>query len=458
MVNVVNLKDNSMKVSQLNYIPDTASSYPAYQATFNLAGLQNIYTDKAQDYLEIPFTLSSSSLTGFNGLETIAFQDTPLSMINTLSEVGLGQCNAVFVQESNIMMQRSRTLLDTYAYTALNSTLEEIGLNVDDTVSPATGLGYGIGLNDALSDRAEFWTSQVTFSTATTVVNGVTTPTGFYYGSAKIRMKYINDYRAKAGIKKYGFTLNIGFNGINGTNFPVYIASQAGSNYPTGCNPQWSIGNNTLNSLRYWYKTLEFSEKFSARMIDEMQIPVVYDTYNVAATTLSNVSSGTAQNILIASGINFPKRILAFGMPSGTYLGTGSSKWVSPLVTTSQFTNVNAQIDSTWVSSVPFNDSFSQWSEYQECNSFYGEETIAPCLSYQKWVLNQAIEINLRRATLNTGQDPLSGRIINLQFTRNDTNSSIMFCFIFWTNAVRFIYDPAGAGSFRTEQTISLIK
>lgn len=451
---ILNQQANSMKTSQINYIQDTASSYQSFTSNFSLSQLQGVFTDKGNDYLGVPWTLYSTSLTGFAGPSTsekVAWADTPLALINQISEVGLGQNAITFYTEQQVEKQRPLKLARQYTHSASQSTLEEIGFNIPDASYPATGPSYSVGGSSALVQNIDFFQATSTYNSGTTTVNGVVTPAGYYTGVADIRMKYLTDCRDKLGIKKFASQLNIVFNGSSGTTFPFWISLTGAPS--TGCVPAVAIGNSTQNSLRYHYKTLSFSPENEAAMIAEAQKVIQFDTYVPANNIPSSITQNVQQILQVSSGINLPKTVMLACYPSTNFSSYTSA---GPQLTTGKFTNVNASLDSQWVSPQPFNSQFEVWSEQAECMSVYGNQDSGPALTYQSWSQNQVVEVNLRRATLNAGKNPLDSHIVNLQFTQTASNATLAYCFIYYSKAIRFVYDPVSQ-TFSAQDSVLLL-
>ena len=217
-------KGNSMKMSQLSNIVDQTTDYSSFSTNFNASQLKNSWTDKSQDYFAIPWVLYSSSSVGMTGTEMAAWRDTPLALIKNSTEQGLDEATVNFNQENNVHQQRSIRLVQQVTASALSSTLEEIGLNIDDAPYPASTGGYAVNQNSALVDREQFFQSTSQYYPGAPYVGAPST--GYYSGIAYIRAKYISDWRWKAGIKKYGFTWHLDFNGLNGTQFPLLCRTQ----------------------------------------------------------------------------------------------------------------------------------------------------------------------------------------------------------------------------------------
>ena len=125
------------------------------------------------------------------------------------------------------------------------------------------------------------------------------------------------------------------------------------------------------------------------------------------------------------------------------------------MVTTAKFTAVNAQVDNTYVSPQSFNDLFAQWSESAECFKIYGSEFNGPALSYQNYVENPMLNINLRRMALNQGDNPLASKQIILDVTRTDSTPADCYCFIFFSQVVKFTRLPTG--NYKVDQSIRLL-
>jgi hypothetical protein len=217
---------NSMKLSQLSNIPDpNAGSYASYNTDFNASTLNNSDTDKSEDYWALPWCLYAPSGTGFAGTEQgIAWRDTPIAMIKNQSEVGQGSAACTFYQENNVFAQRSITLVGQFTASALQSTGEEIALNIDDAPAPATTASYAVNGNSALVDRFQFFQSTSTFSSGSPSTNAIQGGSnGYWSGVSYVRAKFLSDFRWKAGVKRYGFIQHFDFNGLNGTNFPLKV-------------------------------------------------------------------------------------------------------------------------------------------------------------------------------------------------------------------------------------------
>lgn len=454
---VASQKANSMKDSSPNFITDQATFYPAYTSNFTLSANQAAWEDKRESWLDISFTAGSSSNTGFNGVngDGLCWADTPLAMIGSVSEVGLGENATTFYQEQQVNLQRARKLLMNSTYSNYEGGLKELGMYIDDTAAPANTGGYGPGLNEALSRRQEFFARQVTYSTLGATINGIVLAPGVYTGNAQIRMKYISDCRAQMGIKKFGSLLTIQFNGQNGLNFPLYVPTAGLAT--TGLVPYFAIGNAVNPAIRYFYKTITFNADNQLAMIAESQKVFQYETYQPAAVITNSITNNTLISLNISQGATYPKSVMFYGVPTNAL--TSGSSWVGPSVTTSTFNNVQVSLDTIFTTAQPFNTKFSQWQEVLENCAFYESDTIAPGISYDDWILNNVIEVNLRRLTLNLGDNPLLSRTVNLQFQRTDAAAlAQVFIFIYYTKAMRFIYNAITGSTATVENSVLLLQ
>ena len=443
-------RGNSMKVSQIGQIVDQTSSYASYSTDFNASALKNTWTDKSEDFYSFPWTLYSTSATGFAGTESISWRDTPLAMIKNHAEIGTDACTVNFSQENNVFAQRSIELVGQVTVSGLNG-LGEIGLFIDDAPSPATGAGYGLGANNALIQRQEFFQTTATYHSGSPSTNGLTAgANGYWSGAASIRGKYLSGWREKAGIKKYGFIHHFDFVGLNGTNFPFFIpASSLGTTTPA-----FKVGSPQQSAIIYWHRRLEFSEEQEKAMLADIERPIGYSTYVLAGGNF--LANAVAQNSLveinISQGTIDPSYVMFYGNPSNSY---NTTSWVSPMVTTSTFSTIQCQLDQQYTQAFPFNTTDLQWNSYLECLRHYNTDVNSPAINYSLWVENPIFKVLFKRQSLHQGESPLVSRQLTLTLNRSDANSTDMYCFIFYTQAVQF--QRQGDGSYRVIQNIRLL-
>lgn len=435
-------KGNSMPVSSVSFVTDqSASNYSSYSTNFNLSSLQNSYTDKSEDWLAIPWTLYSTSATGFAGTETPSWKSTPLAMFQNISEVSVGSAQCTLFQENNTYAFREIELAGQVTVSAGGSTLEEIGMNLDDAVYPGTTGAYTLNGNSALVDRQQFFLSNATYSTGSPATIGFPVgATGYWSGVANIRCKFLSDYRMRAGIRKYGFQFFLTF--VNpATSFPFYIPS---AQIPSGAVPTFKVGNPTTAAINYYYRRLQFSDAQEKAMLADISKPLMYSTYSLAGGTFLNnaIQTNQQQEINISQGTVMPTHVVFYGNPTGSYL---NPSFVSPFITTTRFSSFQLQVDQTYSQPNPWNTPFLQYTSFQECGSHYGNQQQGPYHDFQIWINNCIYKVLCTRQALNQGDNPLASRQLTLTLNRSDSATGAdVYCAIYWSQAVQFVKEPSG--------------
>lgn len=400
-VSLKTMADESMKGISLQFIQDPKSQYTDYQTQFDCSARMNAVSDYGEDYLAIPWMLVSTSATGFAGTETLSWRGSAIDPIYSLQEQGQGNANQNYYQENAIPIWRNATLPTKYTVSAGESTLEEIGFNLNDAAAPATTPGYAFGSNSGLIDRQEFFMAQATYSSGVPPVNlvGTTAPAGFWFGIDYVRMKFICDYRAKAGLKDYPFQLNINFSG-GGNNSYAPICVQGG-NVGT-VTSKFVVGNQTQQSIQYWYRSLELSDSMRAKYKSYLEQIFPYETYVLGSVNLLSGANpliqGTQTQLNLAQGLLMPSRIGFMGVASGA---NSSYTNPSPLVTSARLNHLNILLNGNYVYNRSFDTLFQQWDEFASVGKWNNDDYNGMDFSFQKWSLNPIYFVNSLRYVLS---------------------------------------------------------
>ena len=414
----------SMKNSQLAFIQDSRTTYTDYTDLFDLSQIQNIWTFKGEDFLAIPWSLTSSSSTGYTGNEVLSWKGSSVAIIDSIQEEGLGAATANFYQENQVNVFRNIELGNQYAESAANSSLELIGWNLDDANPGMTG-GYALGQNSALVDRQEFLLATSSFTG------------GVWSGIDYIPMKMVSNCRQKMGIRKFGSRLQIGFSG-NGQKayFPLNI-----QNAPTGSSPVFSIGNVAQPQVQYWYRALKFSDEMEKGILEAQQDAMEYTTYAIATQSLLNnggqdqIVTGANTTINVGQGLTLPTKVVLYGNPAGS---NATASQVSPFITSLRCRQLFLKINGEYTYKTPLNNLFTQYNEFADTLAFAADNYNGPVYSYQSWVVNPVFQTNAKRFMLNM-DNPFTPANLTLELVRTDTSGNVDgFCACYFTTALKF--------------------
>jgi hypothetical protein len=378
-----------------------------------------IYDTSYTSYLSNGVAVINSAGIGLTSgnMTNIAFASDLFAILQRVTDIAVGMgAEASLVAEDQIHVWKADRLLQKATRESLQE-LAEVGIfpsntssAFTDTVATAQRLAYFASLNPVYdaTNRA-------------------------IYIIPSMKMRLFNNFRSNAGIRKYGFQIDITTtqNATGGGRQAFYFAN---GTVPSGVTLAWRIGIPSQQNLSYRYRELACSKSANARILKNSRLPFSYESTAISSNPIPSLTQGQ-QTKLIVANCTLPQAVTILGFPTGALTG-GVANFPGNAYPTSRFTQILPFVNENQLTEQPSVTLEAQYQDRLETNLYYPTATLAPAQTEEQWLVAPAYSNCLARESFRG--DLLRTQKVELQYTKTDATPSNDYIFTYFIRGCKW--------------------